>query len=125
MKDLFNELTNTNPKVSTTIAFIIGLVLTADLNATEQNMLGDFIFLIGQTIITNSSSQRLIESKINSNMININSNNFKNKYNPLIYDINKIKKIINELYPNSDYELNLLSKTINDLQNKISILKKD
>ena len=125
MKELFDELTNTNSKISSSIAFIIGLLLTADLDTAEQNMLGNLIYLIGQTILTNAASQHLIETKIHGKRMNLNSREVKSLYNPVIYDINKIKKIVKELYPNSSEEVELLSKAINDLQRKIDMLKKD
>ena len=125
MKELFDELTNTNSKISSSIAFIIGLLLTADLDTAEQNMLGNLIYLIGQTILTNAASQHLIETKIHGKRMNLNSREVKSLYNPVIYDINKVKKIVKELYPNSSEEVELLSKAINDLQRKIDMLKKD
>ena len=125
MKELFDELTNTNSKVSTSISFIIGLLLTADLDTAEQNMLGNFIFLIGQTILTNAASQHLIETKIHGKRMNLNSKEVKSLYNPVIYDINKVKQIVNNLYPNSSKEIELIEKTLKDLQSKINTLKKD
>ena len=125
MKELFDQITNINSKVSTSISFILGLLLTADLDTAEQNMLGNFIFLIGQTIITNASSQHLIETKIHGKRMNLNSKEIKSIYNPIKYDINKIKDIVKELYPNSSEEIELLEKAIKDLNNKIEALKKD
>jgi len=125
MNNLLDELTNMNPKLSTSLSFIIGLLLTSDLDTSEQNMLGNFIYLIGQTILTNAASQHLIEVKINGKRMNLNSKEVKSYYNPVIYDMNKIKDIVKKLYPNSSEEIQILSKAINDLQNKIEELKKD
>ena len=57
--------------------------------------------------------------------MNLNSKEVKSIYNPIVYDMNKIKQIVKELYPNSNKEIELLSKMINELQNKINELKKD
>ncbi len=39
----------------TTLAFLIGLALIDGLSSTEQNAVGNFIMLIGQTLCTNGS----------------------------------------------------------------------
>lgn len=117
------DLFNINPKYSTTAAFILGLILTDNLSAPEQNMLGNWILLIGQTILTNAGSQNLIETRIQSNNININSKEIKSIYNPIIYDINKIKEIINKLYPNNKKDLENLSKYLETIKNKIDKIK--
>ena len=117
------DLFNINPKYSTTAAFILGLILTDNLSAPEQNMLGNWILLIGQTILTNAGSQNWIETRIQSNNININSKEIKSIYNPIIYDINKIKEIINKLYPNNKKDIENLSKYLEAIKNKIDKIK--
>ena len=92
MRESYDDIFNTNPRYSTTIGFILGLVLVDSLTAPEQNMLGNWIILIGQTILTNAASQNIIESRISGGIININSKEVKCIYNPIIYDINKIRK---------------------------------
>ena len=123
MKDSFNDLFNTNPKVSTTAGFILGMILIDGLTAFEQNMLGNWIILVGQTVLTNASSQNLIEGRIAGHIININSKETKCIYNPLIYDIEKIRKIISELYPDNDNALNAIKKSVDSLQEQINKLK--
>lgn len=125
MKESFHEIFNTNPRYSTSVGFILGLLLVDNLSAPEQNMLGNWIILIGQTILTNAASQNIIESRISGNIININSKESKCIYNPPVYNIEKIKKIIKELYPNSDNDIDILKKTINNLQEEINKLKKE
>ena len=49
------NIENIDPRGLSTIAFLIGLAITDDLNSTEQNAVGNFIMLIGQTICTNGS----------------------------------------------------------------------
>lgn len=124
MKESFHEIFNTNPRYSTSVGFILGLLLIDNLTAPEQNMLGNWIILIGQTILTNAASQNIIESRISGNLININSKEAKCIYNPPIYNIEKIKEIIKDLYPNSENDINILNKMVNNLQEEINKLKK-
>jgi hypothetical protein len=125
MNKAFNDLFNTNPRFSTSISFILGLLLVDNLTAPEQNMLGNWIILLGQTILTNAASQNIIESRINGTIININSKEVKSIYNPFYYDINKAKDIINKLYPNNKNDLDLILKSIDELRTKIEQIKKD
>lgn len=124
MKQSYDDIFNTNPRYSTTVGFILGLVLVDSLTAPEQNMLGNWIILIGQTILTNAASQNIIESRINGGIININSKKVKCLYNPVIYDIEKIRKIIREVYPSSNSDIDVLKKAINELNKKLDELKK-
>ena len=108
MKDSFDALFNINPTYSTSIAFILGLLLVSDLNTPEQNMLGNWIILLGQTILTNASAQNIIEARIQGNR----------------YNINKLKEIIKKFYPNNN-ELNSIKKYLDELNKKIDEIKKD
>lgn len=125
MKECFEDLFNINPRYSTSISFILGLVLVDSLNTAEQNMIGNWIILLGQTILTNASAQNVIESRIQGTRYNINSKEVKSIYNPVYYDIDKIRKIIKQVYPDSMNDINILYKSINELKNKIEQLKKD
>lgn len=125
MKKSFDDIFNTNPRYSTTVGFILGLVLVDNLTAPEQNMLGNWIILIGQTILTNAASQNIIESRISGGIININSKEVKCIYNPIIYDINKIRKIIKDVYPSSNRDIDVLKRAIDELNKKLDELKKD
>ena len=124
MKDSFDDLFNINPTYSTSIAFILGLLLVSDLNTSEQGMLGNWIILLGQTILTNASAQNVIESRIQGNRYNINSKEVKSIYNPVYHDINKLKEIIKKFYPNNN-ELNSIKKYLDELNRKIDEIKKD
>ena len=93
MNNSFSNLFNVNPTYSTTISFILGLILVDNLNTAEQNMLGNWIILLGQTILTNASSQNVIESRLQGVRYNINSKEVKSIYNPICYDIKKIREI--------------------------------
>ncbi len=125
MRESYDDIFNTNPRYSTTIGFILGLVLVDSLTAPEQNMLGNWIILIGQTILTNAASQNIIESRITGGIININSKEVKCLYNPVIYDIEKIRKIIKEVYPSSNSEVDVLKKAMDELNKKLDQLKKN
>ena len=125
MKKSFDDIFNTNPRYSTTVGFILGLVLVDNLTAPEQNMLGNWIILIGQTILTNAASQNIIESRISGGIININSKEVKCIYNPIIYDINKIRKIIKNVYSSSNRDIDVLKRAIDELNKKLDELKKD
>lgn len=125
MRESYDDIFNTNPRYSTTIGFILGLVLVDSLTAPEQNMLGNWIILIGQTILTNAASQNIIESRITGGIININSKEVKCLYNPVIYDIEKIRKIIKDVYPSSNNEVDILKKAIDELNKKLDQLKKN
>lgn len=125
MKKSYDDIFNTNPRYSTTIGFILGLVLVDSLTAPEQNMLGNWIILIGQTILTNAASQNIIESRITGGIININSKEVKCMYNPVIYDIEKIRKIIKDVYPSSNSDIDTLKSAIDELSKKLDELKKE
>ena len=125
MNQIFNDIFNLNPRYSTTIGFIIALILVDNLNAAEQNLVGNWFELVGQAILTNAASQTVIESRATGNIININSKEVKCAYNPPVYDINKIKKIINQLYPNNKNEIDILLKSLKELQKKVEELQKD
>lgn len=123
MKESFDDIFNTNPKYSTTIGFILGMALIADLTAGEQNMVGNWLILVGQTILTNAASQGLIQSRITGGITNINSKEIKCMYNPFIYDINKIKDIIHKVYPDNNVDLHKLKDSLTNLEKIIDKLK--
>ena len=125
MNNTFDDLFNFNPKYSTSTAFILGLILIDNLNSAEQNMLGNWIMLLAQTILTHAASQNIIESRIQGPRININSKEVKSIYNPIYYDINKIREIIYKFYPNGNDQLNSILKSIDEIKNKIEQIKKD
>jgi len=125
MKDNYKDLFNINPKYSTTSAFILGLVLIDSLTTLEQNAVGEWFILVGQTLVTNSGFQAVIESRIRGNRLNINSKEIKSLYNPFIYDIKKVKKLIKKLYPSFQSDIDSVEKILSDLQSKIKDIKKE
>lgn len=128
MRNCYNDLFNLNPKYSTTISFLLGMILISDLNSYEQNMLGNWIMLLAQTILTNAASQNIIESRVNPSRMNINSKEIKCVYNPIVYDINRLKELLDMSNNNKeshsyDREFEILEKIIKNLQNQINQLK--
>ena len=120
----FDDIFNINPKYSTTSAFIIGLILIDNLTYAEQNALGEWLILVGQTLVANSGFQLVIENRINNYKLNINSKKFKSIYNPRIYNIDKAKDIIKNIYPECKNDIDNLSKIINEIQKQINNIKK-
>jgi hypothetical protein len=114
-----DKLFNINPTVSTLCSYLVGLLLVGDLTASEQSALGNWIFLVGQTLITHGASQAIIENRISGDIININSKENKKIYNPLIYDIQSIREILKETNPNH------AKNAIHILQEKVDKLLKD
>ncbi len=103
-----------NPKISTALFTIIGFILIEDLSTLEQNVVGNWLMLTAQVVITNASSQQLIESYANGAGININSSEIKNNYNPLFYDIDNLKNLIRSMQPND------MQNIFNDLHNRLN-----
>ena len=85
---------NTPSNIYTTSAFIIGLLLCDDLTPAEQNSLGNWFMLIGQTLCTNSAQQQVLN----------NRNNSSNEYNSHVVNDNimnatkNIKDGINSIF---------------------------
>ena len=125
MKKSYDDIFNVNPKYSTTIAYIIGLLLIDELTVPEQNTLGNWIMLIAQTIVTHAASQNVIEARIKGGGININDKKVKSFYNPSYYNIEKTKDIIDKAFPNHKFEIDAIINAINELNDKINELKKD
>lgn len=109
MEDLFDL----NPKVSTAICVLIAYLLIDDYNTSEQNAIGNWLMLIAQTLITNASSQAVIERRVQNNTLNINSSKIKGAYSPLLYNIECTREIIKEISPD------MLSNAINNVKSKL------
>ena len=82
MEDLFKL----NPKVSSAICLLIGYLLMDDLTSNEQNVLGNWLMLISQILITNAAAQALIERRVHGPIMNTNSEEVKNSYDPIKYN---------------------------------------
>ena len=100
-----------NPKTYTIASVIVGYLLIGDLDALQQNALGNWLMTVAQILEANSAIQQAIEEKFQGNSYNINSKQFKNGGSP---------------YMNNDPLLNYLSKdeqTIQELQDMVNKLK--
>ena len=75
-------------RLLTITAFTIGYVLIDELTATEQNAVGNFFMLIGQTLSTNSSFNFNVDWNNSVNGTNVNNINEKEL-------LNKVKDIFN------------------------------
>lgn len=116
MEDIFDI----NPKISTAVCVLIAYLLIEDYNTAEQNAIGNWLMLIAQTLITNASSQAVIERRVQNNKLNINSCKVKEAYSPLIYNIDYLKETLKEVSP--DMVSNLLKNAkskIDDIDNFI------
>ena len=60
-----NIVPNVNANLYTLSAIVIGFALIGDLNPAEQNSLGNWFFLVGQILCTNSSQQQVIDNREN------------------------------------------------------------
>ena len=87
------NIQNIDPKKLSTIAFLIGIMITDNLSSTEQGAVGNFIILIGQTICTNSSFyfNNDWQNNINSGNINgISKEILKKTSNIINEELNKL-----------------------------------
>ncbi|MDD2202870.1 MAG: hypothetical protein PHD78_00535 [Bacilli bacterium] len=57
MDYLFNFIYTLPPKSATIIAVLLGFILIDDLPAEKQNVLGNFLVLVGQVVATNAAQQ--------------------------------------------------------------------
>lgn len=69
---------NINPQVFAWIAVLVGSACVGDLTANEQNSFGNWLVLVGEFMLTTAAQQQLIEARLESNNININSREHKN-----------------------------------------------
>lgn len=96
MGDTMSIVPSISAPIYTSSAFIIGLLLCDDLTPAEQNSLGNWFMLVGQTLCTNSAQQQLLNNRnktsttYNSHVIN--DNNLKESANNIKNEINNIFK---------------------------------
>lgn len=69
---------NLDPQLFSWLAVIVGSACVGDYTANEQNSFGNWLILVGQFILTAAAQQTLIEARLESNNININSKEHKN-----------------------------------------------
>lgn len=68
---------NIDPQIFSWIACIVGSACVGDYTANEQNSFGNWLILVGQFVLTAAAQQTLIEARLESNNININSKEHK------------------------------------------------
>lgn len=68
---------NLDPQVFAFIAVLIGSACVGNYTASEQNSFGNWLILVGQFVLTTAAQQQLIEARLESNNININSQEHK------------------------------------------------
>lgn len=95
-----NKIPNFPPKASTASAIVVGYLLLDDLDANEQNALGNWLMLTAQVICTNAYFKQLKENPRNEP--NQNNKNCSNQ---------------------EQQEIEMLSKMVNALNKEIAILK--
>lgn len=122
--DELHDIFNANPVVSTAVSAIIGIALIGDLTAQEQNALGNWFMLLAQVLVTNSTSQNIIQSRTEGIVLNINSKKIKSVYNPLFYDIKTLQEVLKSINKDSYQEcINLFSKSFNKINEELNKLK--
>lgn len=88
---------NISSPIFSTSAFTIGLLLCDGLTPAEQNALGSWFMLLGQTITTSASQQQLLNNRkgtstsYNSHIVNDNN---------LVNSANNIKQELNNIFKN-------------------------
>lgn len=70
-KRFSNFLFKLNPYEYSTIAFIMGIIISSQLTTSEQNSLGNWLQLIGQTLETMSAQNQLLNPQ------NVNPNEYE------------------------------------------------
>jgi hypothetical protein len=110
---------NIHPTTYNLLAIAVGIILVGDLNANEQNSLGNWFLLLGQYLATNASQQQLIEARIENNNININSKKSKNGGGPFTSDSNTSNQTQRDEVNFILDSLDKISNELNDIKNKM------
>lgn len=64
MNDSYFGLFELQPRTLIIISFLIGYILSDDLNGYELAVLGNFFMLLAQTLVTASAEALLLENKV-------------------------------------------------------------
>lgn len=91
------NVNNDNSQLFTLIAFLLGYSLTSNLSSTEQNALGGFFMLVGQTLCTNSGYHFNNEWQNGSNSNNTNDYSKEDTIRILKYANEELSRQINNL----------------------------
>ena len=74
---------NTDWRLTTLLATVLGYLACGDFTAYEQFAIGNWIIQIGQTVLTNANYQRMIEARLTGDdRLNLNSRIFKSGGSP-------------------------------------------
>lgn len=97
-----NLVPNTPARIYTLSAFIVGYILIDDATPAEQNSLGSWFMLVGQTLCSNSAQQQVLNNRNNTatkeNSHTINDSIGEDSSNKEIKEqINNMNKIINAM----------------------------
>ena len=123
MVKYMDDLFTLNPKVSSAICILIGYLLIDDLTANEQNVVGNWLMLISQILITNAAAQALIERRVHGPIMNTNSEEVKNSYDPIKYNIETLRNVLKEIYPDQMKNVfNNLKQGIGSIEDKYNNL---
>ena len=118
-----NLIPNVSPKTFTASAIIVGYLLIDDLTANEQNVVGNWLMLISQILITNAAAQALIERRVHGPIMNTNSEEVKNSYDPIKYNIETLRNVLKEIYPDQMKNVfNNLKQGIGSMEDKYNNL---
>lgn len=85
---------NISSKSYTLSAFIVGLIISEGSNVAEQNSLGNWFMLVGQTLCTKASQQQVLNNRNDTNNSSINIVNDED----LIKSAKNIKKEVNNIF---------------------------
>ncbi len=122
----FDKLNNASPFLFTASAVLAGFLLIDDMTANEQNAISGWFLLLGQILQTNAAQQLLLQARATGGAPNLNDKNVKEIYNPLFYDIGKLKEVLKNVTPTEqDYTINLLKRTMRNLQNQVNDIEKE
>ena len=104
-----NLIPNVPPKAFTLSSVVVGFLLIDDLNANEQNALGNWLMLVAQLLCTNAAYMQLQQQRATGNPDNVTN------AIPGHPDNN----------PNSTQDtINMLEKMVKALQKEVGDLKK-
>lgn len=120
---------NINWRYTTLLATVIGYLLSADYTVREQVAIGNWIIQIGQTVLTNSTYQELIEARVmGEENINLNGREFKNGGSPFIcpspdYNFRELYEVFKTNI--TDEELKNLSEAINKINEELTKMREE
>lgn len=118
------RLSDVNPRIATFTGCFIGFVLIGDLTVAEQNSIGNFLELVGQVLLANAAQQSVIESRAQNGSINTNSCEFKSIYDPLFYDIEKLREIIKNFTQDTS-SMDTIINSLEKMKEELEKLKKN